>query len=279
MSWNLDQIPVVCLNLDRRPDRWERVQGSPGFKAFPHIERWSGTDGKTLDIQNDPRISVLVKHNVIRHTRRGHEFINTAGAVGCYLSHASAYEWFAKSNDPVILIFEDDIDLPAGCYEKLKEYIAKTPLLQDSTKWDMWQLGANIAEGSPVSATDPTVDVKAFVLAHAYFVSQRGVKRLLEQIYPLELHVDGYMSYLAKIDRLKIYASPSYLFYQAGSASDIFPGHMCPLCDIPDDFDKHSAIVPKGDLRKIMLADNGMKVFSALATAYALYRVYKLTRK
>jgi GR25 family glycosyltransferase involved in LPS biosynthesis len=110
MAWNLDQIPIVCLNLDRRVDRWERVQASPGFAEFPRIERWSGTDGKTLDITNDPRVSIIVKYNVANKTRRAHEYINTPGAVGCYLSHASVYEWMSKQNNAdVVLIFEDDV--------------------------------------------------------------------------------------------------------------------------------------------------------------------------
>jgi hypothetical protein len=234
-------------------------------------------DGKKIDYLNDDKVSVLVKHNVLRHTRRGHEFINTIGAVGCYMSHASVYEWFSKSSDPVMLVFEDDISLPAGSYERLKKYVASTPLLKDSSKWDMWSLGSSISEGSRVSATDPTVDVKTFVLAHAYFLSKRGVERLLKHIYPIEFHIDGYMSYLAKIDMLKIYGSPTYLFRQVGTSSDIQPNHLCPLCDIPEDFDKYSALVPKSDLIKIKMADHAGIVVGILATSYALYRAYKLT--
>ena len=273
MAWNLDQIPVVCLNLDRRVDSWERVQNSPGFADFPRIERWSGTDGKTLDITNDPRISLIVKYNVANKTRRAHEYINTPGAVGCYLSHASVYEWMAKQNNAdVVLIFEDDIDLPAGCYAALKEYIAKTPLLQDSSKWDMWQLGANIAESS-TAEDGVTRDVTAFVLAHAYFVSKRGADRLMSHLYPLELHVDGYMSYMAKLGLMKIYASPNYIFYQGGSKSDIYPGHDCPMCDIPSNFTEHSEIISKRRKRMYQLEDGVLKAAAAVAALYGIWWV------
>ena len=279
MSWNLDTIPVVCLNLDRRVDRWERVQSCPGFREFPNIERWSGTDGKTLDITNDPRISIIVKYNIANKTRRAHEYINTPGAVGCYLSHSSVYEWMVNQNDSdVVLIFEDDIDLPAGCYAMLKEYIAKTPLLQDSSKWDMWQLGANIAH-SETAPDGVSRDVLSFVLAHAYFVSKQGANRLMSHIYPLELHVDGYMSYMATLGLMKIYASPTYLFYQAGSTSDIYPGHDCPMCDIPNDYDKNFELITKNRKRVYQLEDGTLKAVAVIAGLYGMYWLMYGSRK
>ena len=276
MSWNLEQIPVVCLNLDRRPDRWERIQHSPGFKSFPHIERWSGTDGKTIDIKNDQRVSVLVKHNIAKHTRRGHEFIDTAGAVGCYLSHASVYEWFAKSNDQVILIFEDDVALPAGSYERIKDYVAKTQLLQDSNKWDVWMLGPNIAEGSPDPSDGNVIDIKAFVLAHAYFVSRRGVDKLLKNIYPIELHIDGYMSYLCRLNELSVRGPRVNILFQSGSASDIYPGHECGICDIPTNFGETSELINKGELRRERAIS---RVVGACALGGACYYIYRRLRE
>ncbi len=277
---NLDKVPVVCLNLDRRPDRWERVQGSPGYADFPHIERWPGVDGKKLDILGDPRISVMVKYNVANKTRRGHEYINTPGAVGCYLSHASVYEWLAKQNDvDAVLIFEDDIALPAGCYAQLKKYVAETPLLQDPSKWDMWHLGANASEWVPAEGAAPTRELKAFVLAHAYFVSRRGAAKLVQQMYPIELHVDGFMSYMAKLGLLKIYASPDYLFYQGGSASDIYPGHDCPICDIPTNFDSHSELITKSRKRIYQLEDGVIKATAVVAALYGLWYMFGRKKK
>jgi GR25 family glycosyltransferase involved in LPS biosynthesis len=258
--------------LDRRPDRWERIQGSPGFKSFPHVERWSGTDGKKIDIATDPRISVLARHNIAMKTRRGHEFLDTVGAVGCYLSHASVYEWFAKSNDQVILIFEDDVALPAGCYERLKEYVARTPLLQNSNKWDMWMLGPNIAESSRVPSAGDTQDIKSFVLAHAYFVSKRGVEKLLKNIYPIEMHVDGYMSYMAKLGELKIYGPSTPLFMQSGSASDIHPGHGCAICDIPTNFMGSYELIESSLLRRERLVSRVVGVCGLGVACYYIYR-------
>ena len=247
MAWNLDQIPIVCLNLDRRPDRWERVQSQPGFAEFPSIQRWSGTDGKTINLQKDDRISVLTKHNIHKKTRRGHEFINTPGAVGCYLSHSSVYEWLIKQNDTeVVLIFEDDIALPAGCYKMLKDYIKSNSFIQNSQNWDVWMLGPNIMSAAQDSkAGANTIRLLSFVLAHAYFVSKRGALALMQNLYPIELHIDGYMSYKSQIGQLELFGTAQPLFFQNGSTSDIYPGHDCPICDIPDNFNLHSMLISK----------------------------------
>ncbi len=247
MAWNVDQIPIVCLNLDRRPDRWERVQAQPGFAEFPQIQRWSGVDGKSIDILNDDRISVLTKYNIHKKTRRGHEFINTPGAVGCYLSHSSVYEWLLKQNDTdVVLIFEDDIALPAGSFKSIKEYVQSNNLLKDSTKWDVWMLGPNIAAASEDSTAGPnTSRIHSFVLAHAYFVSKRGAKALLKNLYPIQLHIDAYMSYKSQIGQLELFGTSTPLLYQGGSVSDIYPGHDCPICDVPDNFHLNSLLVSK----------------------------------
>lgn len=275
--WSLDQIPVVCLNLDRRADRWERVEQSPGYAEFPSIKRWSAVDGKQLDINADPRISLIVKYNVKHKTRRAHEYINTPGAVGCYLSHASVYEWLAKQSETdVVLIFEDDIALPAGCYQALKEYVHRTPLLQDSSKWDLWHLGANASESVPAGQDRKLL---SFVLAHAYFVSKRGAQKMVSTMYPLELHVDGYMSYMAKLGLLDIYASRDYLFYQGGSASDIYPGHDCPICDIPADFDSHSELISKSRKTIYQVEDGVLKAAAVVAGLYGLWWVFGRKRR
>jgi GR25 family glycosyltransferase involved in LPS biosynthesis len=274
MAWNLDQIPVVCLNLDRRPDRWERVQNFPGYADFPKIQRWPAVDGKTIDILNDERVSVVAKHNIQKKTRRAHEYLNTPGAIGCYLSHTSVYEWLAKQNDTdVVLIFEDDIALPAGCYQALKAYVAANKTLQDATKWDVWQLGPWISEGvADEAAGAGNSRILSYQLAHAYLVSKRGAAALLKQIHPIELHIDGYMSFLSQIGQLDMFGSNVQLFSQNGSSTDIHIGLACPVCDVPDNFNINSMLISK---RENLL----YKMAAGAGTIAVLYIAWRLITK
>jgi GR25 family glycosyltransferase involved in LPS biosynthesis len=273
MGFNLDQIPVVCLNLDRRPDRWERVQGSPGYADFPSIKRWPAVDGKTIDNLNDERLSLIAKYNIKKNTRRGHEYLHTPGAIGCYLSHASVYEWLANQNDTdVVLIFEDDVALPAGCYQRLKEYVGATPLLHDPTKWDVWQLGPWISEGiEDPAAGEGNRRIFTYILAHAYFVSKRGATALLKHIYPIELQIDGYMSFLSNIGKLDMFGPNMQLFTQNGSSTDINV-KSCAICSIPDDFDIHSMLISKKEHLYY-------KIAAGAGTIAALYMAWYLITK
>ena len=84
MSWDIAKIPVVCINLDRKPERWERLQSQAGFSEFPGgIQRWSAKDAKTIDVNSDKNISLTVRRNIEKRRRRAHEDIGNVGAIGC----------------------------------------------------------------------------------------------------------------------------------------------------------------------------------------------------
>ena len=49
-KFNLLQLPMFCINLDRRPDRWQSFQSHPGVRRLgSQIKRWSAVDGKNID--------------------------------------------------------------------------------------------------------------------------------------------------------------------------------------------------------------------------------------
>jgi hypothetical protein len=44
--------------------------------------------------------------------------------------------------------------------------------------------------------------------AHAYIVSRKGAKALMDKAYPIELHVDAYMAYMSRMGYLKMLWHP-----------------------------------------------------------------------
>jgi GR25 family glycosyltransferase involved in LPS biosynthesis len=236
MSWDIAKIPVVCINLDRRPDRWQRLQDQPGFTEFPRaIQRWPAKDAKTLDSETDTNISITVRRNIARKRRRAHEDIDGIGAVGCYYSHLSVAQWLLQQNVPAVLVLEDDIKLPAGAFQKIKEHVAKTPQLQDAHKWDVWNLGPWAQEST--SLDDNNMKMTAYFLNHAYLLSKPGAEKLVANAFPIVAQYDGYMSILSQLGILKLFGTKKQLIQQWGDEkSDTQGTTTCPLCDIPDNW-------------------------------------------
>ncbi len=106
-SWSIDTIPAFCITLDRRLDRWKRFQDQPGIQGL-NVKRFLGVDGKKLDYMNDSRITLLTKRNIDTRTRRSMEELDSAGGVGCALSHIAVWQWMVDNNQEVCLVFEDD---------------------------------------------------------------------------------------------------------------------------------------------------------------------------
>jgi GR25 family glycosyltransferase involved in LPS biosynthesis len=125
---DISTIPIFCINMDKRKDRWEWFSSQPGFKHLPTLQRFSAVDGKSLDLLHDPRISMRTKNNVSKDFRRSHDEIDSAGAIGASLSHSTIWTTFLQEypDKPYCLILEDDSNLPANIVDLVKE---KFPML------------------------------------------------------------------------------------------------------------------------------------------------------
>src|SRR6266550_3123498 len=76
----------VCINLDRRPERWQRVQTRFTENGIEGVERVAAVDGLSV---------ALPAH-----------WTHTAGAYGCLRSHLQVVEEARRLGLPNVLIFE-----------------------------------------------------------------------------------------------------------------------------------------------------------------------------
>ena len=79
----------VCLNLDRRPERWARMKERFAKHNIADVIRFSAIDGE--------RVSVPSGWN------------SSAGAWGCLQSNLSIIQMAREERWPHVLIFEDDV--------------------------------------------------------------------------------------------------------------------------------------------------------------------------
>src|SRR5919205_3139990 len=108
---------TVCINLDRRPERWRRIREELARHGIQKVERFSAIDG---DVVEKPA-----------------HWNHSAGAYGCLLSHLAVVSEARDSGALSVLIFEDDAVLDPEFQHKFAQFIKEAP-----GDWDMLYFGA-----------------------------------------------------------------------------------------------------------------------------------------
>ena len=118
----------VCINLDRRAERWQRMQTEFARHGIADVRRFSACDGNAL---------VLPPH-----------WKHTAGAYGCLRSHVQVVEAARKLDHESVLIFEDDAVFDPEFTTKFASFSGEVP-----SEWDMLYFGA-LHKDEPIRISD-----------------------------------------------------------------------------------------------------------------------------
>ena len=119
---------IICINLDRRPDRWKEAQEQ--FKnAGITVERFSAVDG-------NPRRWAHVNDAIEGKSINDIKSESFNGVAGCIASHTDIWKQARKAGWKNVLIIEDDCDFIHELQERFNERINEVP--QD---WDLLYFG------------------------------------------------------------------------------------------------------------------------------------------
>src|SRR5689334_2435453 len=97
----------VCINLDKRKDRWERMQARFAEHKIEQVIRFPALDGNNLNI---PPV-----------------WDDFPGAYGCLRSHLAVVEQAREEEQQSVLIFEDDAVLDPRLNARFAEYVDQLP--------------------------------------------------------------------------------------------------------------------------------------------------------
>jgi len=232
---DVDDILMTCISLDRRPDRWTKFKKGADA-AGVRVLRLPAVDAKEFDAVNHPSISLLTAHNIKHKVRRAHYEIDTGGAVGASLSHIKAWNYLMGSNAPALIVFEDDAIIPPDFQTRLVQVVAELP-----AEWDMITFyNTEFGNGrgcEPDPKVAPLQTCTGQMGAHAYMISRRGAQRMLARAYPIEIHVDAYMAFMARMGYIQMLWNPAMQVEQPFDDSDIAHGNTR-ILNIPTDMDK-----------------------------------------
>jgi GR25 family glycosyltransferase involved in LPS biosynthesis len=239
MSIDITDIPIFCINLDRRPDRWKKFQKQPGVQELSNIQRFSGIDGKLLDLIDNEQISLASKYNILHKTRRSHDEIDTMGAVGATMSHTGIWKHFLERypEKQYCLIFEDDTFVPP----KLSEYIThcSAQLSELPQPFDIWLLHYSLLDKKLNPITPHWSAPNNFYSFSAYIISRDGAAKLLADAFPIQMHIDRYANMKMKLGQCIVVIHKELKLATLGSASDIQLGG-CRICNVPNEMDDNN---------------------------------------
>lgn len=112
-----DLLPdKVCINLDRRPERWEQAQLQFAHHDLNSVRRFPAVDGVKLEVPSG--------------------WDGSPGAYGCLQSHLAVIREARDNRLSRILILEDDVVLDSDFNDKFSRYVRQLP-----SDWDMLFFG------------------------------------------------------------------------------------------------------------------------------------------
>jgi glycosyl transferase family 25 len=132
----------VCINLDRRPGRWQRMQAEFARHEINSVHRFAALDGNEL---------------VLPAT-----WNHSAGAYGCLLSHVRVIEEAQRLGHESVLIFEDDAVFDPEFKIKFASFSEELP-----SDWDLLYFGA-LHKDEPLKISDHVYRITKANSTYAY---------------------------------------------------------------------------------------------------------------
>lgn len=230
---DLTDTKIYYINLDVREDRSRQFESQPALAAMPPVERVSAVHGLSLNIEKDKDIGLNTRVQVTTQFRRSHYEIHSRGAVGASFSHIKTWKKFLETGAKYALVLEDDVELPATFAMMVHDCAKDLP-----AEWDIWILGWN---HNPTDTThhgsSPFRSVLHFTGAHCYIVTRKAAKILVDEAFPIETHIEHYMSNAAFMHGMKIIRDLRLHMPQLNrilTVSDVRKPDGCPACVVDD---------------------------------------------
>lgn len=188
---------IYCVNLDRRPDRWEQVK-SEIDKHGLIVERFSAVDGNPNNIEKEPGI--------------------LDGEIGCTLSHYNIILDAKKRGFDKILVLEDDVVFVDDLNAKFEEFIKQLP-----EDWDMVYFGGN--HQLPITPVNNNIfKITKTWTTHAYAIKSNLFDVVAELHRQCKKQVDVYYAEIQP--KYNCYVFKPHLAWQRDGFSDIRNSHM-----------------------------------------------------
>lgn len=183
---------IFVLNLARSISRRAMFIRQAEVFGLSNAEIIKAVDGRTLDLEMMRSQGILQRD---KHLKRD----LTAGEVGCYLSHISAWKTLLERKLKTALICEDDVVWKIDANEIVDRFMAEVPC-----DWDILHFHNHIPIGSGKHNDPGRRRVSKYVWqgfnegkgAACYAITARAASFLLNIAFPICSTVDGRTNWL-----------------------------------------------------------------------------------
>jgi GR25 family glycosyltransferase involved in LPS biosynthesis len=174
----------------------------------------------------------ITKSEIEKHNSKLWSNIGPKGAIGCGMSHLLCWGKIANADKDYALILEDDVYFSDDFEEQFTNAISHVP-----SDFDILYLGCYGCEKNSFQSKlfsligrhnrmykdiNDYIEVPKITLAtHAYVVSKRGAKKLIELLDGnISFHIDQVLQSLSRKNKIKIYAVKKKIGFQTSCVKD-----------------------------------------------------------
>jgi glycosyl transferase family 25 len=182
----------ICINLDRRPDRWRQMQRKFNQNGIHSVQRFSALDGESLKLPEN--------------------WIHTRGAYGCLRSHLQVVRNARELSAPYVLIFEDDVAFADHLEKKFSLCMDQLP-----PDWDMLFFGA-LHRDEPIKVADNIARITKAYSTYAYALRNTVFDDFIELNRQSDQELDN--NNLVLQQRFKCYCFMPHLAWVESDHSD-----------------------------------------------------------
>ncbi len=219
-----DPLYVICLKRNN-PVRCDKHL--PIFRSvFSDVQPISAVNGLTLDIEDNPNISIFAKYHVEKKLGADKIHLSSKGAVACFMSHIKCWERIVKTNR-ASFVAEDDVNIN-GIEEKLLLAISKIPRKDSSVDFaSVMYLDLIHSKGYKSYNEDwMVIKNRSFGGTQLYYLTPRGASRLLQNAFPLSSPVDTYIAYASSVSLIKGLCYKKNLYSKLNQLRDGFSSSL-----------------------------------------------------
>ena len=188
---------IYCINLERRPDRWEECVKE--FEEYNlNVDRYDAADGNNFN-----PLSNL-----------------TSGQVATIHSHLGVLQKSKEENLSTVLIFEDDIKLHQDFNLLFDKWHSEIP-----NDWDMILFGGNHCGNNPwspgklIKVTEHVYKVTYSLALHCYAVKNTVYDKLISALSKMNNPADNAIATIQ--NEINCYIIRPHIAWQRPSYSDL----------------------------------------------------------